>query len=110
MLEPTLSVAVDGAVTFTYRVRNGSDEPVTLAFSTSQRVEVEVEAYEDDDLVWRFSDGRMFAQTLGEEEIGPGESFAETVTWDDPETGRYVAVASLAAADADAETRAAFEV
>jgi hypothetical protein len=107
MLEPTLSVAVDDAVAFTYRVRNDGDEAVTLAFSTSQRVEVEVSA---DDLVWRFGDGRLFAQVVGEEEIAPGSSFEETVTWDDPESGRYVAVASLAAAEVDAEARVSFEV
>lgn len=108
MLEPTLSVAVDDAATFTYRVRNDGDDAVRLRFSTSQRVEVEV--YADDEVVWRFSDGRMFAQALGEETIGPGSSFEETVTWDDPEAGRYVAVTSLAAADIDAEARATFEV
>jgi hypothetical protein len=108
VLEPTLSVAIDDAATFTYQVRNDGDEAVRLAFSTSQRVEVEV--YAGDDLVWRFGDGRMFAQALGEEEIAPGSSFEEAVTWDDPEPGRYVAVASLAAAEVDAEVRAAFEV
>jgi len=108
VLEPTLSVAIDDAATFTYRVRNDGDEAVRLAFSTSQRVEVEV--YAGDDLVWRFGDRRMFAQALGEETIGPGSSFEEAVTWDDPEPGRYVAVASLAADEVDAGVRAAFEV
>jgi hypothetical protein len=108
MLESTLAVAVDDGVTFTYRIRNGGDESVTLSFPTSQRAEVEV--FEDDELAWRWSDGRLFAQALGEEVLAPGGSFVVEVAWEDPDSGSYTAVAALASNAVDAEARAAFEV
>jgi hypothetical protein len=108
VLEATLDVSVDEVVTFSYRVRNDGEESVTLEFPTSQRVEIEVTG--DDELVWRFSDGRMFSQVLGEADLPPGESVAYEGVWEGSAEGSYVAVASLAASDVDAEARAAFEI
>jgi hypothetical protein len=108
VLESTLAVAVDDEVTFTYRVRNEGNEDVTVTFRTSQRAEFEV--YEGDDPVWRWSDGRLFSQALGEETLAPGESLTAEGAWADPPSGRYTALATLASTDADAEARAAFEV
>lgn len=86
--------SADG-VRFDFTVTNTSDEPVTLRFSDACTADVAVR--DDGREVWRFSDGRMFAQVITEETIGPGESETFDVEWPDPESGEYTAEAELCA-------------
>lgn len=54
------------------RVFNRTKEALRLHFRDAQRFDF-VLADEKGNEVWRWSAGRMFAQALGEEELGPGQ-------------------------------------
>lgn len=68
-IDPGLSVPV---MTARLSLRNTTDKPVRLAFSSGQRHDLEFKN-ERGDVVYRWSDGRAFTLALGEEIIGPGE-------------------------------------
>ncbi|MCC7174777.1 MAG: hypothetical protein IT159_06240 [Bryobacterales bacterium] len=53
-------------------LRNTSDKPVLLDFSSGQRYEIEIKD-EKGAVVYRWSEGRGFPLALGQETIGPGE-------------------------------------
>ncbi len=95
-LECTLDATVgDDAVEFAFAVTNAGDDPVDLQFSDACRADVAVE--DDGQEVWRFSEGRMFAQMIVEETLAPGETETYTMAWEDPAPGDYEAAAALAA-------------
>jgi len=52
-------------------VTNRGTEPVTLYFLSAQRYDVAVKNLEGQE-IWRWSNGRMFAQVMGEETLQPG--------------------------------------
>lgn len=108
-LECSLDAAPSAdAVTFTYTVENTGVDPVELDFRSAQTHDVAV--LDGGSEVWRWSDGRMFAQMLQRETLDPGDSETYRATWDDPQPGDYEAVAGLAARGADCEARASFSV
>lgn len=91
MLTATLDVEVDGdTATFALRVTNEGDDPVSLTFSDGQRAEFVVRDAGTDAERWRWSEGRMFPQMLGSEEVAPGESIAYEAEWTAPENGSFV--------------------
>ena len=103
-LEGSLETAGDDvrdAALFVFSVTNAGDVPVELRFSDACKAEFVV--IDGDEEVWRFSDGRMFAQVLESETLGPGESTSYEAEWSDPEPGTYEAVAELRAQDGDCE-------
>lgn len=101
------AAATEDRVTFTYAVTNGDSEPVELTFRDSGKVDVVVRA--DDDEVWRWRDGQMFAQMMETVELAPGEQFEVEAEWVDPAPGRYEAVGDLHA-DRSCEARTTFSV
>lgn len=103
-LEGTLetNVSADG-VAFRFTVTNASDEPIELQFSDACKADFAV--LEDGQEVWRFSDGRMFAQMLSRESLGPDETTTYDAEWDDPESGEYTAVAELRAREESCEAQ-----
>ena len=67
-------------LTFTLRVINNSPRPIRLSFRTAQRFDFVVEDKQDRE-VWRWSAGRLFAQVLGHETLGPsGGEFVARAT------------------------------
>lgn len=73
-----ISVSVDKSmytsgeqISMTLRVFNTSDQEVILSFKNTQRYEFIIHNEEGKKL-WQWSEGRMFAQILGEEKVGPG--------------------------------------
>ena len=96
---------VADAVRFRVTVRNRGDEPATLSFRSSQRVEVTawpVDGDGDDaDPAWRASADRMHAQLLDTETVGPGDARTYDATWESPPTGRYRVDGAVVAADRD---------
>lgn len=108
-LSGTLDATVEAdRVSFSFSVENAGDEPVTLSFRTSQTAEFVVLDGEDER--WRWSDDKMFAQMLGSEDLGSGESVVYDGEWPKPESGTYTAIASLEAEDHDCEARTRFLV
>lgn len=107
-LHARLEVAVDDAVEFRLVVSNVGDEPVELAFRSGLLADFAVHA--DDSEVWRYSDGRAFTQALRSETLSADGSTAFEATWDAPEPGEYVAVATLEATGVDLGATATFEV
>ena len=57
-------------IALTLRVINGTPRPVRLSFRTAQRFDLVMEDGQGRE-VWRWSAGRLFAQVLGEETLGP---------------------------------------
>jgi len=67
MLDSSLEVTVGEDVSFRFTVSNGTGGPVELTFRDACRADFAVrrEEGEEGEEVWRWSDGRMFAQELG---------------------------------------------
>ena len=99
-LDGTLEAdAGDDRVEFAFTVENVGDEAVELQFSDSQRAEVT--ASDGDETVWRFSDGRAFAQMMATERLAPGEQFTFECAWEHPPAGTFDVEATLTAIRAD---------
>ncbi len=92
-----------GEVRFTLIVRNQGTEPVALEFKSGQHVEVTVAA--EDAEIWRWSDGRMFTQSLETEQLDPDEAVRYPCTWDTPSPGQYRVTAELTATNASLTER-----
>ena len=65
------SYAKGEPIAMTFKVFNQTEERITFHFSDAQRYDFIIEDRKGNK-VWRWSDGRMFAQVLGEETLGPG--------------------------------------
>jgi hypothetical protein len=121
-LDARLDVNVEEAVTFTFTVTNSTTEHVELTFYDGQTADVVVHDDTGDDrdrklregelrdVVWRWSDGRMFTQAIRNSTLAPGEEAREEMTWEDPTPGSYTAVATLEAGDTSVHAERAFEV
>jgi hypothetical protein len=95
-------------VRFAFRISNGGADPVELTFPDARRADFAV--FEDGDEVWRWSDGRMFAQVIETATLDPGESTTYAGTWEEPRSGTYVVRATLRAQDADVRADETFSV
>ena len=109
MLSATLTVSpAADATRLTLAVENDGDEPVTLDFRDSQQAEFV--AYDEDGTeVWRWSDGRMFAQVLTSETLAPGETAEYDATWQSAPDGTYRIEAWLVAENVDASAEMTVE-
>jgi hypothetical protein len=108
-LSGTLSATVeDGVVAFSFVVENTGDEPVGMQFADAQEFEVTVER--DGQPVWRYGEGRMFAQMLSSAELAPGERSEYETEWTDPDDGEFLATAELVATDAECTAETEFSV
>lgn len=82
-LEATLEIedqAIGRGKTFTLKVCNTTSGTVKREFGTSQRYDFEVKR--DGELVWRWSDGRVFTQVVGEETWKAKECKTWAEEWD----------------------------
>ena len=95
-------------VTFRFTVTNTGPDPVELEFSDACKADFVVR--DDGGEVWRFTDGRMFAQVLSSETLDPDESATYDAEWDDPQSGTFTAVAELRARQALCKARTDFTV
>jgi hypothetical protein len=109
-LDCSLAVsASSSAVDFTFHVENTGSDPVELNFSSAQTHDVTVTSGGSE--VWRFSEGKMFAQMMQSETLAGGDAVRYEATWEDPDPGDYEAVAELATrGDAGCRARASFSV
>ena len=68
-----MSYSIDETIKMTLKIFNYMEEDVVFHFNNSQRYDFIIEDKEGNE-VWRWSEGRMFAQMLGEEILGPSNS------------------------------------
>jgi hypothetical protein len=111
-LDASLEVTVDGQgrrVRFTLVVENGRSDPVSVTFRDSGDADFAVLAA-DGETVWRWSDGRAFAQVLRPAEFAPGESATFEAEWPAPRPGDYTAVGELRVREADVRAETPFSV
>jgi hypothetical protein len=88
------------AITFTLAVENPSDAPTTVETSSAQLFDVQV--FDGEHEVWRWSADRDFADAETERTFPPGLTLLDHVTWNGRDTsgkvlsvGTYRAVGSL---------------
>ena len=74
------SYAVLEPVIMTLTVRNSAGRDLALTFPTAQRYDFIVRKGKQ--VVWRWSEGMMFAQVIGRATLGAGESISYEVTWE----------------------------
>lgn len=108
MFDTSLDASVDEEVVFRFSVRNVDDDPVELTFRDAGHADVAV--FEDDEEVWRWSDGRMFAQVVQTTRLEGGEETTFEVSWSNPHPGDYVAEATLRVREVDVSARTSFSV
>ena len=88
-VEPSL-VQLDDR-TFDYKIKNQSDQTITLEFNSSQRFDYAI-LNDEEEQVYLHSDETMYAQVIGEEELEQGEELAYRIDLNDIdlEPGEYV--------------------
>ncbi|MFB6096709.1 MAG: BsuPI-related putative proteinase inhibitor [Haloferacaceae archaeon] len=96
------------AVEFVLTVSNPDPDPVELRFRSSLAVDFAVLDGERE--VWRYSDGRAFAQQLRTDRLEPGESPLASATWRACAPGEYRVRATLRAENQPLEWEASFSV
>ena len=64
-----MSYTMGEPITMTLKIFNYAEEDVVFHFNTSQRYDFIIEDEEGNE-IWRWSEGRMFAQMLGKESLG----------------------------------------
>ena len=105
----TLGVTSARSVRFALKVVNESDKRVEMRFRSGLMqdfVVLDEHARE----VWRWSEGRMFTQSVQNRVIAAGDSIAFEESWTPDRPGRYTVVARLNSPNYPAEQRAQFDV
>ena len=110
-LGASLNVRVSGdTVRFELHITNTTGAPVTVMFPSAQRFDFAV-TRGSGETVWSWSADRMFAQVLGEERVGAGESRRYEAEWIAPgQTGDYVATGRLTSSNYPVELRTVFRL
>lgn len=100
MLTDKATYAAGDTIALKLSVLNTTEEKVTFHFSDAQRYDFVVEDQKGKK-IWRWSEGRMFAQVLGEETLGPGrEELSYTASYKGAlEHGSYQITGILVAKD-----------
>jgi hypothetical protein len=114
MLDSSLEVTVGNGVTFRFAVSNGTGGPVELTFRDGCRADFAVRREDggddEDEEVWRWSEGRSFTQEIRHARLEPGEEAVFEESWPDPEPGDYTAEATLRVAEHDVRAETPFSV
>ncbi|ELZ00440.1 BsuPI-related putative proteinase inhibitor [Natrialba asiatica] len=100
----------DAGVVLTFTVRNEGPETITIQFTDACKADFAVADEETGREVWRFTDGRMFAQLLSADELEPGEATTYEAEWENPQSGEFTVVAELRARETTCEARTALSV
>lgn len=107
MVETSLDVSVNDEVSFRFAVTNADDEPLELTFRDAGQADFVVSTPDGEEM-WRWSDGRMFAQVIQTSRLEPGETATFDGTWPDPEPGEYTALATLRVPDREISAQTDF--
>jgi hypothetical protein len=105
-LGATLGVRVAAdSVHFELHITNATTGAVGIEFPSAQRYDFEI-LTPAGERVWQWSDGYMFAQAAGREELAAGESRTFRESWaQEGRTGDYEAVARLVSSNLPVELR-----
>lgn len=108
-LVPSLAVNVEKGVTFEFSVVNGTKKKLEVSFNDGRTHELVVL----DSLgreVWRWSEGRMFTQSVQNRVLRTSDALTYEEEWEAPAPGRYTAVAMLTSRNYPVEQRTEFTV
>lgn len=109
MLDTALEVTVGDGVAFSFSIVNAGDTPIELTFRDACRADFSV-SQTDDGEIWRYSDGRVFAQAITTADLQPGETASFEAEWPDPVPGNYTAEATLRVRERNIHARTPFSV
>jgi hypothetical protein len=87
--------STDG-ISFIYEIRNKGEQDIELVYSTSQPYEYEIYK-KTGELVYRYSDGKVFTQAIREKLLPAGKSLSITVSLPKLESGEYTLIFWIAA-------------
>ncbi|MCT8137869.1 hypothetical protein H1D32_08950 [Anaerobacillus sp. CMMVII] len=94
-LKATLNIEEVGeTMQFELTLTNEGDEKVLVQFPSGQQFEITVRD-EDQNIVYRYSDGKMFTMAIISKEIKPKEKLVWTDTWEDAVPGTYTVTCEL---------------
>jgi hypothetical protein len=105
----TLAVSVKNGVALNFRVMNTGSKRLEVNFPSGKTHEVIVV----DSLgreVWRWSNGRMFTQSLQNRVMHASDTLDYDAVWRNAPAGKYTAIATLASENFPMEQRAEFVV
>lgn len=108
-LSPTLDVAVTDEVQFNFDVTNAGARKVEVLFNDGRTHDIVVIDSVGRE-VWRWSEGRMFTQTVQSKVLRASDTLSFAESWTDAKPGSYIAVASLPSRNYPVEHRVAFTV
>lgn len=109
-LSPALDVAVGGDdVRFALNVVNNGRRRVEVRFPDARTHDFAVMDSTGRE-IWRWSEGRLFTQTMQNKVVDSRETITFDASWKPSRAGRYVAVARLASANHPLQARTAFRV
>ena len=110
------SYAPGERATFTLVARNAGTTPVSLTFSSAQRFDLVILEASGRE-IWRWSQGKVFAQVMGTQTLAPGETISFDAQWDQRDAagkavppGNYTARAWLTARGVPQQAQAPFTV
>ncbi|SHM42890.1 BsuPI-related putative proteinase inhibitor [Gracilibacillus kekensis] len=92
------------SIDFSFELVNKNEQAVDIMFSSGQQYEIEV--YQEEALIYQFSEGKMFTEALIEESLKSGEMKKWTETWeitDGLKAGDYQVKMSLLPAEINGE-------
>jgi len=103
----SLDVKVAEDVKFSFHVTNSSRKRVELRFPSGQTHDLVVLDTQGRE-VWRWSQGRMFTQSMQNKVLAVSDTLTFTETWHPEHPGTYTAVASLLSQNFPTEQRVEF--
>lgn len=108
-LTPSLDVRVEDGVRFAFAVSNDGERKLELLFNDGRTHDVVVLDSIGRE-VWRWSEGRLFTQTVQTRVVRASDVIRFEEAWRDAKPGTYVAVATLASRNFPVEQRVPFTV
>jgi len=108
-LTPSLDIDVTDDVRFAFHVANDGAKKLELLFADGRTHDVVVLDSIGRE-VWRWSEGRLFTQSVQSKVLRASDRMAFEEAWNDARPGTYTAVATLASSNFPVEQRVAFTV
>ncbi len=108
-LATSLDVTVEEQVRFDFAIVNAGKKKLELNFRDGQTHDLIVLDANGRE-VWRWSEGRMFTQSVQNRVLRTSDSLRYEESWRDPAPGTYVAIATLASENYPVQRRVEFTV